>query len=431
METSRAEKRKGNECVEEDVRIVKMETDHVAVSPVTAVTAITAEPQRKKQKIRKQKNDLEKSPLMLFNEVFMKATEFNLESSTGPSHDPEFLMSIILEGERYEGRGRSKKEAKQIIAETVLRSKGLWPVQPVKTEIIGSDIQDGMIQSRPQPQPQPALTREEIIVQDVHSGKNAVSIIHQYHNDARLTIVAESGRSHDKIFTSELVIDDKTYQGTGSSKRAANVSAAAKALYELYGAIHSVHNKNVSESDDLEYVLPQPLADKIGEMVHQKFAQLSEASKEPDLKRKVLAGIVKTLQKGDEVVEIDVISIGTGTKCITGGSISDTGQALNDCHGEVIARRGLCRYLYEQLELALKGKVKLSCFTKKKSGLYALKEGIAFHLYISTSPCGDGRIFSPNEKAVDEPDDRHPQRKTRGLLRTKIEKGEGKIWSPI
>ena len=61
---------------------------------------------------------------------------------------------------------------------------------------------------------------------------------------------------------------------------------------------------------------------------------------------------------------------------------------------------------------------------------FCLKPGIAFHLYVSTSPCGDARIFSPHEVQKDDengPTDRHPNRKARGQLRTKIESGEGTI----
>lgn len=57
-----------------------------------------------------------------------------------------------------------------------------------------------------------------------------------------------------------------------------------------------------------------------------------------------------------------------------------------------------------------------------------LKPNIHFHLYISTSPCGDSRIFSPHEAAQEvEGGDKHPNRKARGQLRTKIESGEGTI----
>ena len=347
-----------------------------------------------------------------------------LKLSLNASTKTTFQLCILhCIGVKFESSGKSKKEAKQITAENALRSQGLWPMQQVKMEV--SDNVDGS--PMPQSVTPKKLTREEAIVEAVTHGKNPVSVIHEYHPDGKFTIVGETGRAHSKIFTSQLVVNGNTYHGTGSSKKGANLSAAAKALFELYGVIHCANNKDVSDETDLEFLVPQPLADKIGEMIYQKFAQLSETSDDPAMKRKVLAGIVKTVQKGEEVVEMDVISIGTGTKCITGENISNIGQALNDCHGEVIARRGLCHYLYEQLDLAVKGKAKVSCFSKKKNGLFALKEGIAFHLYISTSPCGDGRIFSPKEKAVVEPGDRHPQRKTRGLLRTKIENGEGTV----
>lgn len=58
--------------------------------------------------------------------------------------------------------------------------------------------------------------------------------------------------------------------------------------------------------------------------------------------------------------------------------------------------------------------------------LYRLKDGIYFHLYINTAPCGDARVFSPHEN--DNMDvDKHPNRKARGQLRTKVESGEGTI----
>lgn len=47
--------------------------------------------------------------------------------------------------------------------------------------------------------------------------------------------------------------------------------------------------------------------------------------------------------------------------------------------------------------------------------LYKLKNGIRFHLYINTAPCGDARIFSPHED--DMAVDKHPNRYTLYHLR--------------
>lgn len=48
-------------------------------------------------------------------------------------------------------------------------------------------------------------------------------------------------------------------------------------------------------------------------------------------------------------------------------------------------------------------------------------------MYINTAPCGDARIFSPHEEEANLGIDKHPNRKARGILRTKIESGEGTI----
>ena len=53
-------------------------------------------------------------------------------------------------------------------------------------------------------------------------------------------------------------------------------------------------------------------------------------------------------------------------------------------------------------------------------GKYKLRDGVQFHLYISTAPCGDARIFSPHERKHSGPGDRHPNRRARGQLRTKV-----------
>lgn len=124
-----------------------------------------------------------------------------------------------------------------------------------------------------------------------------------------------------------------------------------------------------------------------------------------------------------------VIGIGTGTKCINGEYMNDRGFAVNDCHAEIIARRCFLRFIYDQLEMHLSEDPEVrgqSVFELRDGGGYKLKPSIHFHLYISTAPCGDARIFSPHGQDV-ETGDRHPNRKARGQLRTKIESGEGTI----
>ena len=67
---------------------------------------------------------------------------------------------------------------------------------------------------------------------------------------------------------------------------------------------------------------------------------------------KVLAGICITREpiSDSSNEKPEVISLGTGTKMLTGENFTASGTALLDCHGEIIARRGFKRFLYDQVK---------------------------------------------------------------------------------
>lgn len=141
-------------------------------------------------------------------------------------------------------------------------------------------------------------------------------------------------------------------------------------------------------------------------------------------KRKVLAGIVMT--RNDNPQETEIISVTTGTKCVSGEHMSMNGLSLNDMHAEILSRRCLMNFFYDQLSLIANSQPEKSIFIPREEGKgYKLRDGLEFHLYINTAPCGDARIFSPHEDG--EVVDKHPNRCSRGQLRTKIESGEGTI----
>ncbi len=141
---------------------------------------------------------------------------------------------------------------------------------------------------------------------------------------------------------------------------------------------------------------------------------------------KVLAGIV--MSRGSTADGTQVISIATGSKCINGGQLNLEGEALNDCHAEILARRGLVSFLYDKLDNYATDPDSIFEPAHNKDQLpprLKLKSDVLFHLYVSSAPCGDARIFALNDTSTNSLEDPHPNRPGRGLLRTKIEAGEG------
>ncbi|XP_056440799.1 double-stranded RNA-specific editase B2 [Gadus chalcogrammus] len=125
-----------------------------------------------------------------------------------------------------------------------------------------------------------------------------------------------------------------------------------------------------------------------------------------------------------------VVALSTGTKCINGEYLSDQGHVVNDSHAEVTARRALLRFFYAQLELFLSKRPEdweESIFVRHKESGYRLRDGVHFHMYVSTSPCGDGRLNSPYEISAELHSSRNLGRKQHSHLRTKIESGEGTV----
>ncbi|XP_015583719.2 tRNA-specific adenosine deaminase TAD1 isoform X1 [Ricinus communis] len=109
--------------------------------------------------------------------------------------------------------------------------------------------------------------------------------------------------------------------------------------------------------------------------------------------------------------ELEVISLGTGTKCLGRSQLSPRGDIVNDSHAEIIARRALMRFFYseirrltdtfnkhgrEQFQSDDVGNclfdLEQDCSSQLK---FKLRAGWQLHLYISQLPCGDASVSSP------------------------------------
>ncbi|XP_031777326.1 double-stranded RNA-specific editase Adar isoform X3 [Nasonia vitripennis] len=382
---------------------------------------------------KKHKNTQPKNAVCALNELKAGAT-YKVVSQTGPTHAPIFTIAVQIDGQSYEGKGRTKKMAKHAAAELALRnivqfrntpevhqainsSHSTIPVEPDFT----SDVTERDLINAFKTLPQEPKSTNKFL------DKGPVALINELYPGVVYKCLSDAGESYAK-FTVAVTIDGEIFEGTGPSKKLAKAAASKAALAKLRN-VHSssfyipvpikiLPNYISSGNWQEQMSLPQMLADKIGKLVNQKFSELMQ-NKPQHARRKVLAGVVQT--RG---ADMELISVATGTKCVSGEHLSVSGRALNDCHAEVIARRCLCEYLYRQLDLHTENQALDSVFEPGRKG-YKLKAGIQFHLYINTAPCGDARIFSPHEES--DSIDKHPNRRARGQLRTKIESGEGTI----
>uniref|UniRef100_U3KFW5 Adenosine deaminase RNA specific B1 n=1 Tax=Ficedula albicollis TaxID=59894 RepID=U3KFW5_FICAL len=414
---------------------------------------------------------LPKNALMQLNEI-KPGLQYKLLSQTGPVHAPMFVMAVEVNGQVFEGSGPTKKKAKLHAAEKALRSFVQFPnaseahlamgrTLSVNTDFTSdqADFPDTLFNGFETPVPSDAsfylgsngdgsfgsggdyglpssavasgLSQSPLPPASPYptaSGKNPVMILNELRPGLKYEFLSESGESHAKNFVMAVAVDGQTFEGSGRNKKLAKARAAQSALASLFNMqLDQTPSRQPIPSEGLQLHLPQVLADAVARLVVDKFSDLTENFSSPHARRKVLAGVVMTT--GTDVKDALVISVSTGTKCINGEYMSDRGLALNDCHAEIIARRCLLKFLYTQLELYLSNKEdqQKSIFIRSEQGGFKLKENVQFHLYISTSPCGDARIFSPHEAAQEDQGDRHPNRKARGQLRTKIESGEGTI----
>lgn len=175
---------------------------------------------------------------------------------------------------------------------------------------------------------------------------------------------------------------------------------------------HQNHEQN--EEDEL--------ANKISEMCLKFYDEKLPNSKRllKDTEWTIFSAIVMEFNG-----KFEVVSSGTGTKCIGASMLSEKGDILNDSHAEVICRRAFLRFLLSQIRatLSLDGK---SIFTyDKEKKKFKMNESVKFHFFTTQTPCGDASIYSidDNQEEDDEVEDEESEPKAKRQKSCELPKG--------
>ncbi|XP_042280038.1 double-stranded RNA-specific adenosine deaminase [Thunnus maccoyii] len=380
------------------------------------------------------------SVLMEYSQRSGNPIEFIITGQAGPPHDPRFMYRVkVGESLFAEASAPSKKAARQLAAEEAVKelmADGKLQLNKPQLPLGSSSDSDAAASGTTCPS-LPPLTADELRaaheagVGDLinHLNNNAVSGLLEYARArgfaAEIRLVGQSGPPHEPKFTYQAKLGGRWFPPVcASNKKQGKQEAADAALRVLIGEAERAARTGELIPAELP-VSGSTLHDQIAMLSHQRFNALTTRIQHSLLGRKILATII--MRRGEGLGT--VVSLGTGNRCVKGEELSLKGDTVNDCHAEIISRRGFVRFLYSELLKHYDG-ADDSIFEPAEKTKLRIKSDITFHLYISTAPCGDGALFDKScSETGDEVEGHQPlfENAKQGKLRTKVENGEGTI----
>ncbi|NXL68315.1 DSRAD deaminase, partial [Chordeiles acutipennis] len=321
------------------------------------------------------------SVLMEYGQKSGNTIEFQLLSQEGPPHDPRFSYCVKMGDQIFPAVvGNSKKGAKQMAAEVAVKILSgesvphVLPEQPV--------MKPHADQSMHISGPGIATPDESKVVKTKGVGElikylnaNPVSGLLEYARSngfaAEFKLIDQSGPPHDPKFVYQAKVGGRWFPAvTAHNKKQGKQEAADAALRVLIGEtekMERMEGMNITEVNPLppklglllwwclscafqssrkmpsRSTLPvsgSTLHDQIAMLSHQRFNSLTARIQHSLLGRKILAAII--MRRGNKGLGV-VVSMGTGNRCVKGEELSLKGETVNDCHAEIISRRGFVR----------------------------------------------------------------------------------------
>ncbi len=183
-------------------------------------------------------------------------------------------------------------------------------------------------------------------------------------------------------FTCIISINGRQFSSSSSclSKNEAQKLSCDQALRILYRESCTNQQSSLEFSSKHDYI------------AHRSISTFQELNvNELLLGRKTLACMLMITDQQFE--QARVISIATGNSCLdeTNLSYADDGTALHDCHAEILARRGLIKFFFEQIKQSKDNQSSIFQYNSTNNK-YQLHENITFHMYISSLPCGNASL---------------------------------------
>ncbi|XP_025936648.1 double-stranded RNA-specific adenosine deaminase isoform X3 [Apteryx rowi] len=382
------------------------------------------------------------SVLMEYGQKSGNTIEFQLLSQEGPPHDPKFSFCVKMGDQIFPAVvGNSKKGAKQMAAEVAVKilsgesGAHVLPEQPIK-ESQGDQSMENCGARITAPDESKAAKAKGVGELIKYLNVNPVSGLLEYARTngfaAEFKLIDQSGPPHDPKFIYQAKVGGRWFPAvTAHSKKQGKQEAADAALRVLIGETEKAERMEGINIPELP-VSGSTLHDQMAMLSHQRFNALTARIQYSLLGRKILAAII--MRRGSKGLGA-VVSIGTGNRCVKGEELSLKGETVNDCHAEIISRRGFVRFLYSELmkyDPSNPSSAEESIFEPAGEKRLRIKSNITFHLYVSTAPCGDGALFDKScsdqasmiGEAQHQPLFENPKQ---GKLRTKVENGEGTI----